>query len=259
MQFNRSLGPLRIRGDLRAVLAGLVLFALLVNLGSWQLGRAGEKSALASRWETRAAMPAVAPEALLAGAPSTEAAATLADRQVRWQASFTANDYLLLDNRLHRGRAGYHVIALAESDAGLVALNLGWLAGDPSRRTTPIPTLPEGRVVIEGRIYVPSGAPLMMQKPEPPAALPATVQTLYWDNWQRSLEALSGRAVFPFEVRIQPDSPHALVAEWTVVNQSPSKHIGYAVQWFAMAAVLMIIGLLRLTNLSSLLSRGSPT
>ena len=76
-------------------------------------------------------------------------------------------------------------------------------------------------------------------------------------NWQRSLEALSGRAVFPFEVRIQPDSPHALVAEWTVVNQSPSKHIGYAVQWFAMAAVLVIIGLLRLTNLRSLFSRGS--
>ena len=257
VQFNRSLGPLRISGDVRAVLAGLVLFALLVNLGSWQLGRAGEKSALAARWEAREAMPAVAPEVLLSDAPSTEAAAALADRQVRWQASFSADHYLLLDNRLHHGRAGYHVIALAESDAGLIPVNLGWLAGDPSRRTTPTPTLPTGPVELEGRIYVPSGAPLMMQKPEPPATLPATVQTLYWDNWQRSLEALSGRAVFPYEVRIQPDSPHALVAEWTVVNQSPSKHIGYAVQWFAMAAVLVIIGLLRLTNLRSLFSRGS--
>ena len=42
MQFNRSLGPLSISGDVRAMLAGLVLFVLLVNLGSWQLGRAGE-------------------------------------------------------------------------------------------------------------------------------------------------------------------------------------------------------------------------
>ena len=242
MQFNRSLGPLCISGDVRAVLAGLILFALLMNLGLWQLGRAGEKSALESRWEARAAMPAVTPEALMPDPLSSEAGAALADRQVRWQASFTASDYLLLDNRLHRGRAGYHVIALAGSDAGLIPVNLGWLAGDPSRRTTPTPTLPEGRVVIEGRIYVPSGTPLMMQKPEPPAALPATVQTLYWDNWQGSLAALSGRTVFPFEVRIQPDSPHALVAEWAVVNQSPSKHIGYAVQWFAMAAVLVIIG-----------------
>ena len=89
MQFNRSLGPLRISGDLRAVLAGLVLFALLVNLGSWQLGRAGEKSALAARWEARAAMPAVAPEVLLPDTPSTDAAAALADRQVQWQTSFT--------------------------------------------------------------------------------------------------------------------------------------------------------------------------
>ena len=178
MQCNRSLGPLRISGDVRAVLAGLVLFALLVNLGSWQLGRAGEKSALAARWEARAAVPAVAPEVLLSDAPSTEAAAALADRQVRWQASFSADHYLLLDNRLHRGRAGYHVIALAASDAGLIPVNLGWLAGDPSRRTTPTPTLPTGPVELEGRIYVPSGAPLMMQKPAPPATLPATVQTL---------------------------------------------------------------------------------
>ena len=144
VQFNRSLGPLRISGDVRAVLAGLVLFALLVNLGSWQLGRAGEKSALAARWEARAAMPAMAPEVLLSDAPSTEAAAALADRQVRWQASFSADHYLLLDNRLHHGRAGYHVIALAESDAGLIPVNFGWLAGDPSRRTTPTPTLPTG-------------------------------------------------------------------------------------------------------------------
>ena len=256
MQFNRSLGPLRISGDVRAVLAGLVLFALLVSLGSWQLGRADEKSALASRWEARAAVPAVEPGVLLSDAPSADTAAALADRQVQWQAFFTGTEYLLLDNRLHRGQFGYHVIALAESDAGLIPLNLGWLAGDPSRRTTPIPTLPTGPVDIEGRIYVPSATPLMMQKPEPPAALPATVQTLYWDNWQRSLEALSGRAVFPFEVRIRPDSPHSLVAEWAVVNQSSSHHIGYAVQWFAMAAVLVIIGLLRLTNLRSLLSGG---
>jgi cytochrome oxidase assembly protein ShyY1 len=96
----------------------------------------------------------------------------------------------------------------------------------------------------------------MMQKPEPPEALPATVQTLYWDEWQSSLSVLTGRDVFPYEVRIQPESPLALVAEWTVINQTPSMHLGYAVQWFAMAAVLTLIGVLRLTNVRSLLSGG---
>ena len=45
MQFNRSLGPLTVKGDVRAVLAGVVLLGLLSNLGFWQLGRAGEKAA----------------------------------------------------------------------------------------------------------------------------------------------------------------------------------------------------------------------
>ena len=101
---------------------------------------------------------------------------------------------------------------------------------------------------------MPSGKPLMLQKPEPPEGLPATVQTLYWDGWQGSLSMLTDSEVFPYEVRIESESPLALVAEWTVVNQSPSMHLGYAVQWFAMAAVLLLIGLVRLTNVRSLLS-----
>ena len=250
MQFNRSLGPLTVKGDVRAVLAGVVLLGLLSNLGFWQLGRAGEKAALEDRWQARAAEPAVTPRAL------TDQARDPADRQVRWEGEFRAGDYLLLDNRLHRGQPGFHVIALASAGDAAVPVNLGWLAGDPSRRTLPEPVLPVGLVTIEGRVYVPSGKPLMMQKPEPPEALPATVQTLYWDGWQSSLSVLIGRDVFPYEVRIQRESPLALVAEWTVINQTPSKHLGYAVQWFAMAAVLTLIGVLRLTNVRSLLSGG---
>lgn len=252
MQFNLTLGPLAVRGDLRAVLAGVVLLALLLNLGFWQLGRAGEKSALEARWETRTALPAVTPQSVADG--SLDA---LADRQVAWEGRFTPDHYLLLDNRLHRGRVGYHVIALVSADDALVPLNLGWIAGDPARKTLPAPVLPGGAVSLTGRIFVPSGKPLMMQEPQAPSALPAPVQTLYWDNWPDSLAALSGRQVLPFEVRIEPGSPFALAAEWPVVNQSPSKHIGYAVQWFAMAAVLILIGIWRLTNVGKFIGGGS--
>jgi cytochrome oxidase assembly protein ShyY1 len=251
MHFNLSLGPLAVRGDLRAALAGVVLLALLLNLGFWQVGRAGEKSALEDRWQTRAALPAVTPQSLAA-----EPIDVLADRQVAWRGRFTPTHYLLLDNRLHRGRVGYHVVALVSAGDALVPLNLGWIAGDPARKTVPAPTLPEGEVAVSGRIYVPSSKPLMMQKPEPPKTLPAPVQTLYWDDWSSSLTALSGRHVLPFEVRIAPDSPSALAAEWPVVNQAPSKHIGYAVQWFAMAGVLLLIGLWRLTNIGELVAGG---
>ena len=44
MQFNGSVGRLEIKADVRACIAGTVLFALLLNLGFWQLGRADEKT-----------------------------------------------------------------------------------------------------------------------------------------------------------------------------------------------------------------------
>ena len=55
MHFNRTFGSLTVKGDLRALVAGMILLGLLINLGSWQLARATEKSALVDRWEARAA------------------------------------------------------------------------------------------------------------------------------------------------------------------------------------------------------------
>ena len=135
----------------------------------------------------------------------------------------------------------------------LVPVNLGWIAGDPARKSLPVPNLPEGEVSLTGRVYVPSGKPLMMQKPVAPASLPSPVQTLYWKNWSEELADLVGQPLLPFEIRIEPNSPVALTAEWPVVNQSSSQHIGYALQWFAMAAVLFLIGIWRLTNVGELL------
>lgn len=254
MQFNGSIGRLEINGDVRACVAGAVLFALLLNLGFWQLGRADEKNLLQTRWEARSALPAVTPMALL----ETPDVSQYADRRVRWQGVLDPEAYVLLDNRLHRGRVGYHVVALIETDDWLVPVNLGWLAGDPSRRTVPVVNLIEGPALIEGQVYVPSAKPIMMVEQQPPNRLPATVQTLYWDQWFDTLAALTEQSLFPYEVRIDPASPLALVAEWPVVNQSSAKHIGYAVQWFAMAAVLLLIGVLLMSNIRDIIA-GRPS
>ncbi len=254
VQFNGSIGRLEINVDVRAFCAGAVLLVLLLNLGFWQLGRAEEKNSLQARWEARSALPAAAPLALLQTADVSQ----YADRRVRWQGVLDPEAYVLLDNRLHRGRVGYHVVALIEADDWLVPVNLGWLAGDPSRRTIPVPQLVEGPALIEGQVYLPSAKPIILQKQLPPDRLPATSQTLYWDQWSDTLAALTGQSVFPYEVRIDPASPLALEAEWPVVNQSSAKHVGYAVQWFAMAAVLTLIGVLLMSNIRDIVA-GRPS
>jgi cytochrome oxidase assembly protein ShyY1 len=42
---------------------------------------------------------------------------------------------------------------------------------------------------------------------------------------------------------------------WPVVNMAPSKHRAYAVQWFAMAAAVLIIVLLTNTNFTAWLKQ----
>ena len=46
-------------------------------------------------------------------------------------------------------------------------------------------------------------------------------------------------------------SPAALRTNRVLVNVSPQKHQGYAVQWFAMAAVLGVIFIIRNSNILS--------
>lgn len=249
VQFNARLGRLRIQADLRALVAGALLLALLLTLGFWQLSRAAEKSALQARWMARSELPAVAPDVLLSEPDQSQHA----DRLLSWRGRFTPGYYLLLDNRIHQGRVGYHVIALASAGDLLVPVNLGWIAGDPARRTVPEPVVASGEIDIKGRVYVPTAPTLMLVEQVAPETLPALVQTLYWEDWQRRLSALAEAPLFPYEVRIDPVSPLAFSAEWSVVNQSNATHIGYALQWFAMALVLLIIAVVRITNVTELL------
>jgi cytochrome oxidase assembly protein ShyY1 len=50
-------------------------------------------------------------------------------------------------------------------------------------------------------------------------------------------------------VRIDSGQPGALEVDWQVINVSPAKHHGYAVQWFAMALALAVIFGFRSSNL----------
>ncbi len=237
----------------RLTLFTLLLFPLLVSLGFWQLSRAEEKTALEARHAARSALPATTPLALMA-----MDVAERADRQLRFEATFSPDSYLLIDNRVQGGRVGFELLALMRSGELVVPVNLGWIAGDPARRRLPDIDLPAGRLEIRGRTYLPSAEAYTLDDEAYPDTMPAVIQTFPANRWAGDIAAATGMAVFPHEVRIAPNSPFAMSAKWPVVNQSAAKHTGYAVQWFTMAAVLMLAYLLRSTNLWSLI-RGRHT
>jgi cytochrome oxidase assembly protein ShyY1 len=67
------------------------------------------------------------------------------------------------------------------------------------------------------------------------------------------LERRLGRALFPDVVRLE--SSPGLDTGWIVVNLTPEQHLGYAVQWFALATALAILTFVTNSNIAEVLRR----
>jgi len=257
---NVKLGWLELTLEWRLTLFTLCLVPGLLGLGFWQLDRAGEKQALSDRHEARAAEPALTVTTLLASLEAADARlpADLEDRQVQFVGQFIPGKYFLLDNRLRDGRFGYEHIALVAAGPAIIPVNLGWIPGDPARMTVPEPDLPPGPHSFSGLIYLSGGRGYRLAVEDVPRELPAVIQNYDEHRYAQGLGQIEGASVLPLLVRVAQEHPLAHRADWPIVNQSPQKHTGYAVQWFTMAAVLLIAFTLRSSNLSTLLRRRPP-
>jgi cytochrome oxidase assembly protein ShyY1 len=72
-------------------------------------------------------------------------------------------------------------------------------------------------------------------------------------------EELFGQAFFSYQLRLDQDSPGALQTGWATVSVQPAKHTGYAVQWFVMALVLLIMTVVANSNLADRSKRRAGT
>jgi surfeit locus 1 family protein len=200
-----------------AALAAAAGIAATLALGNWQLNRAHEKEALGAQLATLAKD---APVAL----PAAEVRAQdLEWRRVTARGTFEPRYGILIDNRIHHGVAGYHVV-----------VNRGWIAGNPDRSKLPEVRTPEAPVDVAGLATTPTRRFLELGS--------GTTEGRVWQNL--TLERY-GKA-FPIALQpvvIQQESPldDGLVREWDPPNLGVDKHYGYAFQWFAMAATILVI------------------
>ncbi|WP_170287209.1 SURF1 family protein [Halioglobus maricola] len=228
----------------RITLFTLLLLPLLISLGFWQLQRAEEKAALALSFAQKQARPPAPLASLVDRSPES-----LAYLPVSLEGEYRG-EYFLLDNRMQGGKYGNEVLAVFELDSGELALvNRGWVRADSSRMVLPEVPVAPGRVRIKGHVYVSPGSPYLLADEPLASGWPKRIQAVEMDKIRSALDG----TVFPYPVRIDALQPGALSTDWQVINVSPEKHTGYAVQWFSMAAVLALIYLLRSTNLWQLL------
>lgn len=229
---------LHFRFDWKASLLVLLFLPLLLGLGFWQLDRAEQKQQLQLLFQERQNAGPVLLEQL-------SSRNDLRYQPVIMRGSYLNDKAILLDNRIYQGRFGYEIITpfLLESSELIVLINRGWLKGDVSRRTLPEIAPIEASVELLGEVHVPQGELIAFQKP-PSLEWPYRVQSVDVS----ALQDQFSKPLFPYTVRLNEGSPGHFQSNWVVVNLQPEKHIGYAVQWFAMSVTLLIIAFLANSN-----------
>ena len=215
--------------------AAIALAALFASLGAWQAGRSSEKQAqldaAAAVLDAREAVPLAA-----AGDPARADA-------LDWGAgtgAFAPVGAFLLDNQRHDGRVGVRAYRVFLPADGLPLLvDLGWLPLGEGRALPDVPR-PEGPVEVRG---------LLAPPPSPGLPLgPGIAQD--GDAWlltrvePAAVAAAAGvERIAPRVLRLDPALPigHARDLEVLANTLPPEKHVGYAVQWFGLAATVLVV------------------
>ncbi|KAF1014267.1 MAG: hypothetical protein GAK31_03291 [Stenotrophomonas maltophilia] len=217
-----------------AWLAALLAMASFTALGCWQLQRMHAKQALLD-----AQGPALAQVLPLAQA----LAAPGALQGVADHGRFLPG-VVLLDNQTRHGRAGVKIYRPFRSDSGaLVLADLGWRAL-PADRTLPQPAAPPSPVAVRGLLAPPPSAGLALGPAFGPGRGPS--------QWLASRLPAAGLAdelglpALPTRVlRLDPALPFGDERDLELLPNTlpPQRHLGYAVQWFGLALIVLVVAL----------------
>ncbi|HEY7841444.1 MAG TPA: SURF1 family protein [Gammaproteobacteria bacterium] len=226
------IGNREFRPRIVPTLAAAVVFGLLMSLGFWQLDRAAQKAALHAAFLERSSAPPVLLD------DTRMEADTVTWRRVRLRGRYDATAIYLLDNQVHAGQAGYLVYSPFVTDGGRrVLVSRGWIPAGTDRTRAPSVLTSAGELELEGLAKPPPITPVRGETPPEPLAAGM------WRVQQIDLAAIGARHAWQlpgYEVRL--DAPETgFVRDWPAPGSGRERHLGYAFQWFAMAAVLGII------------------
>jgi surfeit locus 1 family protein len=226
----------RFRPRLLMTLLSMALIALFISFGQWQWNKATVKGDLQTLLDTRSAEPAISMPVVPANAQA------MRYRQVITRGHYEAEHQILLDNRVHREQAGYHVITplRIENSEMRVLVNRGWLPALAEHSHTPEVATPAGLVEVSGMAIVPGTRYFTL-------GAEVAGGTSGWQKvWQNLDLPRYGKAVnFPVQpviIQLSPESTAGGFArEWPRPDERIERHVGYALQWwgFALATVLI--------------------
>lgn len=202
---------LRFRPPWWGVLLAAIGCTAAIALGNWQSRRADEKRA--------------------AGAAVT---------QIAVRGEFLPKHTVLLDNKVYRGRPGYHVVQPLRIAGGNAAnkrhvlVNRGWAAAGPRREELPEIRTPAGEVALQGVRLV------RMPRAYEPAGTKHAGRV--WQNVAiDEFAAWSGLELEPYAIEQHSPLADGLVRDWPPRDFGLEVHQSYALQWYSLAALAVVL------------------
>lgn len=219
-----------------AVLLTVALLAACVALGWWQLGRAREKQAMIESFQ-RGTQSSIE----LKGDVTVDELPRY--QHVRAEGRYQPAHQILIDNMPSQvGRPGYRVLTPFQREGGerLLLIDRGWVPLGATRQDLPpVFVSPEFRAV-SGRLDT-LPAPGVRVGDAGVAGDRSWPRVLNFPR-QQDLEQALGAKVEARIVLLDPAAPNGYERVWRPAMQSgPERHLGYAIQWFALAIVALII------------------
>lgn len=221
----------RIKNWKLAILA-FIFIVFFTGLGCWQLARATEKKSLLASYEKRM-------QQLPLAANQINTEEDLRFYRTTLVGSFENQHTVLLDNKTLHGQVGYEVYTpFKVKDSSLIFLvDRGFVPAAYSRNQLPRIDAIIGTISITGLINKPPTYVALGKMVDTHASTPLRVQYINLSE----LSTLLKLQLAPYTLSAEPNTLGTYKIEWQIVIMPPEKHLGYAVQWFALALTLLIL------------------
>jgi cytochrome oxidase assembly protein ShyY1 len=209
-----------------ATLVTFVCVVIMFALGNWQLQRAEQKTERLLAVEQAAKTAQVDLQQVIRGNIDN-----MLDMPVNFEGEADAEQFFLLDNKIHKGRVGYQVLVPMQTYSGTVMTNFGWVAGTGSRDILPSIQIDTLKARYAGVISLPLDNIMVKETARVDGDWPKVLQ-------QTDLKVIQqhyNKQVLPFVVLLTADENSTFVRDWQPVVMAPEKHMAYAAQWFLLA------------------------
>ena len=208
----------------------LALLALLLSLGNWQLNRAEEKRDIESKIIAAQTDKPI-------HISSLEQSVDREFYKITLEGYFDDKKNIIYDNQTENGVAGYYVLTpfmISKTDAFLV--NRGFVRWGSDRNQLSVNPVASNYRVINGTLKRPKER-MTLKDNSPEVKFPYLIQSLNMEKLASSTDLNIGQLM----VELDKDQPDGFIRNWQPFYGTVDKHIGYAIQWFSMAAVLILI------------------